>query len=192
MHRYGLSPEDHRQSRPADRQGLAGPGLGRREPEAMRGKGLASLLVLAAGPVLAQAPAAPPLDPVTTIVRMDVNHDGWVSLEEWAASGATAADFTTVDADKDGRVTVAELRAFRAAHAKTDADRAALKAENPKFDPDITIRMADTDRDGGVSEAEWVAYGGHGGGGFAPIDADHDGKITARELAAYRDAHKPR
>jgi len=153
---------------------------------------LASLFVLAAGPVLAQAPVAPQLDPVTTVVGLDTNHDGWVSREEWAASGASAADFIAIDADKDGRVTVAELRAFRAAHAQTDAERAALKAENPKFDPDITIRMADTNRDGGVTEEEWVAYGGHGGGGFAPIDADHDGKITAQELAAYRDAHKPR
>jgi Ca2+-binding EF-hand superfamily protein len=123
---------------------------------------------------------------------MDANHDGAVSREEWVAYGGPAADFTAVDADKDGRVTVAELRAFWAAHATTDADRAALEAENPKFDPEITIRMADTNRDGGVSEEEWVAYGGHGGRGFTPIDANHDGEITAGELAAYRDAHKPR
>lgn len=150
---------------------------------------LASLFVLAAGPVLAQ-PAE--LDPVTTVVRMDANHDGWVSREEWLASGADDASFTAIDADKDGRVTVAELRAYRAANAKTDAERAALKAENPKFDPEITIRMADTNRDGGVSEEEWVAYGGHGGAGFAPIDANHDGKITVEELTAYRNARKPR
>src|SRR6185437_700066 len=103
--------------------------------------------------------------------------------------GAPAAHFANVDADKDGRVTVAELRAFRAARAKTDAERAALTAENPKFDPDITVRMADTNRDGAVSEQEWVAYGSHGGGGFTPIDANHDGKITVEDLTAYRDAH---
>ena len=153
---------------------------------------LAALFALTAGPVLAQAPTAAQLDPVTTVVRMDADHDGAVSREEWVAYGAPAADFAAVDADKDGRVTVAELRAFRAARATTDAERAALKAENPKFDPQITIRMADTNRDGGVTEAEWVAYGGHGGRGFEPIDANHDGKITAEELAAYRDAHKPR
>lgn len=159
---------------------------------------LASLVVLAAGPALAQAPAAPPkppqqpLDPVTTIVRIDANHDGAASREEWTAYGFHDAGFTAIDTDKDGRVTVAELRAFRAAHAATDAERAALKAENPKFDPDITIRMADTDRDGAVSEAEWVAYGNHGGAGFTPIDADHDGKITVEELTAYRNARKAR
>lgn len=43
-----------------------------------------------------------------------------------------------------------------------------------------------------MSEEEWVAYGNHGGAGFAPIDADHDGKITVEELTAYRNAHKPR
>jgi hypothetical protein len=159
---------------------------------------LASLFVLAAGPVLAQAPAAEPpkspppqVDPVTTIVRIDTNHDGAASREEWVAYGNHDAGFTAIDTDHDGRLTVAELRAFRAANAKTDAEKAALKAENPKFDPDITIRMADTNRDGGVTEAEWVAYGGHGGGGFTPIDANHDGKITAEELTAYRNAHKP-
>ncbi len=159
---------------------------------------LASLFVIAAAPALAQPAAAPPkepppqVDPVTTIVRIDTNHDGAASREEWVAYGNHDAGFTAIDTDKDGRVTVAELRAFRAAHAKTDADRAALKAENPKFDPGITVRMADTDRDGGVSEAEWAAYGNHGGAGFAPVDADHDGKITVEELAAYREAHKPR
>jgi hypothetical protein len=154
----------------------------------------ASLFLLAAGSAVAQAPASPPaqLDPVTTIVRMDANHDGAVSREEWIAYGAPEADFTAADADRDGRVTVAELRALRAGRATTEAERAALKAENPKFDPDITIRMADTNRDGGVTEEEWVAYGGHGGGGFAPIDANHDGKITVEELTAYRNAHKPR
>ncbi len=158
----------------------------------MRRIALASLFALAAGPALAQAPAAPAqLDPVTTIVRIDTNHDGAASREEWVAYGFHDAGFTAIDTDKDGRVTVAELRAFRAAQATTDAERAALKAENPKFDPDITVRMADTNRDGAVSEAEWVAYGGHGGGGFTPIDANHDGKITVEELAAYRDAHKP-
>jgi len=155
---------------------------------------LASLFVCigwAAGRALAQS-SPPPADAVTTVVRMDADHDGAVSLKEWVAYGAPADHFANVDADKDGRVTVAELRAFRAAHATTGAERAALEAENPKFDPDITIRMADTNRDGGVTEAEWVAYGSHGGGGFTPIDANHDGRITAEELAAFRSAHRPR
>ena len=122
----------------------------------MRRTVLALMLVLATGPSLAQAPAAPPqLDPVTTIVRIDTNHDGAASREEWVAYGFHDAGFTAIDTDHDGRVTVAELRAFRAAQAKTDAERSALKAENPKFDPDITIRMADTNRDGGVTEEEW-------------------------------------
>ena len=159
---------------------------------------LASLFILAAGPALAQAPAAPPkepppqVDPVTTIVRIDTNHDGAASREEWVAYGNHDAGFTAIDTDKDGRVTVAELRAFRLANAKTDEDRAKLAAENPKFDPALTILMADTNRDGTVSEAEWVAFGGHGGAGFAPMDTNHDGKLTAEELRAWRAAHPPK
>jgi hypothetical protein len=159
---------------------------------------LASLLVAVAAPALAQPAAAPPkepppqVDPVTTIVRIDTNHDGAASREEWVAYGNHDAGFTAIDTDKDGRLTVAELRVFRAKNAKTDAERAALTAENPKFDPALTILMADTNRDGAVSEAEWVAYGGHGGGGFAPMDANHDGKLTAEELAGYRNAHPPK
>jgi hypothetical protein len=158
----------------------------------------ASLFVLAAAPALAQAPAAPEkapppqVDPVTTIVRIDTNHDGAASREEWVAYGNHDAGFTAIDTNKDGRVTVAELRAFRAKVAKTPADLDALKAENPKFDPAITIRMADANQDGGVTEEEWVAYGNHGGPGFTPVDANHDGKITALELTAYRNAHPPR
>ena len=155
---------------------------------------LASLLVLAAGPALAQAPAAakeppPQVDPVTTIVRIDTNQDGAASREEWVAYGNHDAGFTAMDTDKDGRVTVAELQVFRKAHPPAGAPVA--QQETPKFDPAVTIRLADTNRDGGVSEAEWVASGNHGGAGFTPVDADHDGKITVIELTAYRLAHQP-
>ena len=155
---------------------------------------LSLLFALSAVPALAQEPAAAPpqLDAVTTIVRMDTNHDGAASREEWVAYGFHDAGFTAIDTDHDGRVTVAELRAFRAKTAKTDAERAALKAENPKFDPALTILMADTNHDGGVSEEEWVAYGGHGGAGFAPMDANHDGKLSVEELTAWRSAHPPK
>jgi len=157
---------------------------------------LASWLVLAAGPALAQAPDAAPakapppqVDPGTTIVRIDTDHDGAASREEWVAYGNHNDGFTTIDTDKDGRLTVAELRLFRVRTAKTDAQKAALSAENPRFDPAITFAMMDTDRDGAVIEAEWVAYGNHGGAGFNPVDANHDGKVTLEELTAYRAAH---
>jgi hypothetical protein len=156
---------------------------------------LTSLLLLAAGPALAQAPAAPPkepppqVDPVTTIVRIDTNQDGAASREEWVGYGNHDSGFTAIDTDKDGRVTVAELQVFRKAHAP--AGTPVAQAETPKLDPAVTIRLADTNRDGGVTEAEWVAYGNHGGAGFTPVDADHDGKITVIELTAYRLAHQP-
>src|ERR1700761_798609 len=158
----------------------------------MRRMMLSLLFVLGAAPALALAQAPAQLDAVTTIVRIDANHDGAASREEWVAYGFHDAGFTVIDTDHDGRVTVAELRAFRAKNAKTDAERDALKAENPKFDPALTILMADTNRDGVVSEEEWVAYGGHGGAGFAPMDTNHDGKLSVEELTAWRAAHPPK
>lgn len=69
---------------------------------------LASLLILAAGPALAQTAVAPPakepppqVDPVTTIVRIDTNHDGAASREEWVAYGNHDAGFTAIDTDHD-------------------------------------------------------------------------------------------
>ncbi len=152
---------------------------------------LASVLMMASSAAaLAQAPAAPApppqVDPVTTIQRIDVNQDGAASRQEWVAYGNHDAGFTAMDTDKDGRVTVAELVVFRKDHAT--ADKPYVAAETPKLDAALTIRMADSNQDGGVSEAEWVAYGNHAGAGFAPVDGDHDGKITTAELTAYRAA----
>jgi hypothetical protein len=161
----------------------------------MRRLVLASLIGLASSAALAQAPATPPkepppqVDPVTTILRIDTNHDGAASREEWVAYGNHDSGFTAIDTNKDGRVTVAELVVFRKLHAAPGA--AEVRAETPNVDPAATIRMADANQDGGVTEEEWVAYGNHGGGGFAPIDTNHDGKITVGELTAYRNAHKP-
>jgi hypothetical protein len=77
---------------------------------------LAVLLFAAAAAT--QAPAPPLADPETTIARIDVNKDGGASLQEWLAVGNHAGGFALMDTDKDGKVTVAELIAFRAARAK--------------------------------------------------------------------------
>lgn len=165
---------------------------------------MVSAAALMAGAALAQAPATPPkepppqVDPPTTILRIDTNQDGAASREEWVAYGNHDSGFTAIDTNKDGRVTVAELTVFRnrpkpaaAGAASATPAVAAPAAHLPLLDPVVTVRLADTDRDGAVSEAEWVAYGNHGGAGFTPVDADHDGKVTTAELTAYRNRPKP-
>jgi hypothetical protein len=47
----------------------------------------------------------------------------------------------------------------------------------------------DTDHDGRISKAEWLAAG-HKERGFAMMDADHDGYLTVDEIKAGREKMK--
>lgn len=72
---------------------------------------LAAALTLAAvGAAQAQMPA-----PADLIKRWDTDGDGAVSKAEWTAAGRPAERFDTVDANKDGKVTAAEMEAAMAA-----------------------------------------------------------------------------
>ena len=44
-------------------------------------------------------------------MKVDTNSDGALDLAEWKAAGRRERGFTMIDADKDGKVTPAELRA---------------------------------------------------------------------------------
>lgn len=68
---------------------------------------LAAALTLAATAGVAQ-PAAPPA--LATIFKAwDTDGDGAVSKAEWVAAGRPAERFDLIDADKDGKVTMAEV-----------------------------------------------------------------------------------
>ncbi len=58
----------------------------------------------------AQMPA-----PADMIKNWDKNGDGAVSKDEWVAAGRPAERFDLVDANKDGKITAAELEAAMAA-----------------------------------------------------------------------------
>ena len=58
----------------------------------------------------AQAPA-----PADIVKQWDKDGDGAVSKDEWVAAGRPAERFHVVDANKDGKITVAELEAAMAA-----------------------------------------------------------------------------
>jgi len=43
---------------------------------------------------------------------MDVNHDGYITLDEWKAAGRREDRFAEIDVNHEGRITREELRAF--------------------------------------------------------------------------------
>jgi EF hand len=107
-----------------------------------------------------------------------------------------AIDFTAADADKDGKVTAAELTAWQAAttaavdanaDGKLSADEisaAEVKALTTRLQDHATQMVAamDTDGDSLLSAAELLA-GPHGVADFTQLDRNGDGALTADELA---------
>ena len=71
---------------------------------------VATGLLAVAGAASAQMPA-----PADLIKNWDKDGDGAVSKEEWTAAGRPAERFDAVDANKDGKITAAELEAAMAA-----------------------------------------------------------------------------
>lgn len=108
-------------------------------------------------------------------------------------------DFAAVDADKDGKVTEAELTAWRAAEAgKIDANKdgklsaeelaTARVAEMTTRATEMATQMVanlDTDGDGLLTAAELAARPGPAML-FDRADADGDGAVTQAELDALR------
>jgi Ca2+-binding EF-hand superfamily protein len=104
---------------------------------------------------------------------MDQDKDGKVSKMEHA-SGAKAM-FNSMDADKSGIVTVAEMDAAQKMTTKT--------GETPpgKISSAEKLKVVDTDGDGSLTEEE------HSLGAekmFGRMDTDKDGRLTKAELEA--------
>jgi Ca2+-binding EF-hand superfamily protein len=112
--------------------------------------------------------------------------------------------FDTMDADKDGKLTHAEMEAHRKAEftaADTNGD-GALSAEElsaramARFQEKLAERTQamldnmDNDGNGSLSEAEMGE--GPGMRNFARIDADNDGFVTKDEIQAGMKHHKKR
>ncbi|USQ94334.1 EF-hand domain-containing protein [Caulobacter sp. RL271] len=77
---------------------------------------LASLTTVAAGAAFAQEapPPGPPRqmpNPEDIFKRWDTNSDGAVDKAEWDATGRPADRFAMLDANKDGKVTLDEMKA---------------------------------------------------------------------------------
>lgn len=143
-------------------------------------------LVIAASGLLAAgafAQVAPPAPRAAGggLMRADANRDGVISRAEMIADAQ--ARFAAMDADKDGKVTGDER----------EAAREAMRAQRPgggqggrggglgggmRGDPDrVVTREEDAQR---------------AGARFDRLDANHDGKLDAAEIAAMRPMRGPR
>jgi Ca2+-binding EF-hand superfamily protein len=119
----------------------------------------------------------------TRFAALDTNRDGSVSKAEIEAAQAKAlqeaqadqqqrmeAEFNKLDTNHDKSLSLAEFKA--AAPAPTAAET-----------PDQMIAAMDTNKDGKISAAEYRAQPL---ANFDKADANHDGVLTAQELAAAR------
>ncbi|HET9699904.1 MAG TPA: hypothetical protein VFP70_03185 [Burkholderiales bacterium] len=135
----------------------------------------------------------------------DTDGDSAISkAEAEKALPGLAGNFEAVDTDKDGKVTVSELDAARAAgvHGGPGYGRGMGpgygRGAGPGADPETRqtlrherhearVKAADTDGDGAISKAEAEKSLPRLATRFEAVDTDHDGKLTVAEL----DAAKP-
>lgn len=127
-------------------------------------------------PAPAPAPMAPREKsqrvPHDKFAQVDTNHDGVISRDEAAAAPQLASRFDEADADKDGRVTPAELKNHAKSHRLNNKGAGAFT-------------KLDSNGDGVVTRDE-VAANPKLSRKFDAADMDHDGRVTADEAKAAR------
>ncbi len=117
---------------------------------------------------------------------IDANNDGKLSLPEFLA-GRAAPMMQRLDANKDGKITQAEMQAMRRDGPPGGAP--AGKAPPPKGGPGGPRRgggmlgMMDSNKDGVVTRAELDAALTVR---FREADADHNGTLSLNEFQAMR------
>jgi Ca2+-binding EF-hand superfamily protein len=118
-------------------------------------------LVLSAGvtPCLA-APDMTPSDQSAIMAKIDVDHDGTISMAE--AKAAAAAKFDALDTDKEETLDASELIGIVGSG---------------------TLAGADKDKDHTLDKAEFIALVDKM---FASADADRDGTLTPQELSTEK------
>ena len=116
----------------------------------------------------AKAPPARerPASTTSGLMRYDTNKDGFVDRKEWSAG--QDARFNLLDTNHDGKLTKDELFV---GNGVPPTDRQ-LQSQVTYF------RLLDSDKDGTVSKAEFMALAERN---FGRCDLDKDGRITVPE-----------
>ncbi len=121
----------------------------------------------AAGTTFADRWARADTDGSGTLSRAEAK-DGFKRLHE---------AFEAIDADRNGELSAAEVRAWRAAGKNARAKRPSGFSEQ--------FAAGDADGDGALSRSEVESRLPRVAANFASIDADRDGRISREELHAW-------
>ena len=130
--------------------------------------------------------------------KLDANSDGKLDQADRAARQAKV--FDRIDADHDGAISRDEFAAKRAGRGeRAGGDHAGMAAMDHgqadgqhrmaghRMGGRMMARMADTDKDGAITQAEFTAAAlKH----FDTVDADHNGTVTATERQSAHAAMK--
>ena len=156
---------------------------------------IAGLAVLAAGTAAARSGpggqestrAAATQSAAAMFAQLDVNSDG--RLDAADRSARHDQRFAALDADGSGAIEPAEFAAMRAERGSVRHHGSDRPGQGRKHLRAGMVDMADTNRDGSITESEFTA-------GimarFDQADADGDGTISADERAAQRSAMRER
>lgn len=141
---------------------------------------IAALLLVPATGFAADNPATAKSPRAAHFSKADANRDGKLSRAEVErAMPHLSGSFASIDTDKDGQLSRRELRAWKKAHR---GERQAKAAQR--------FRHADTDGDGAISRAEAEQHAPRLARRFDRIDGNRDGKLTPDELRAYRETRR--
>lgn len=129
-----------------------------------------------------------PKDPAERAAHMldkfDANKDGAIAREEVGEHPRLAEHFAEIDADKDGKLSGAELQAMKGPPGKGEG-KGAWHSKDPAERAAHMLDKFDADKDGSLSAAE-VAEHPKLAGKFTEVDTDKDGKLSSAELTAFK------
>ncbi|HEX7955179.1 MAG TPA: EF-hand domain-containing protein [Burkholderiales bacterium] len=112
--------------------------------------------------------------------KADTDHDGTLTKDEAKAMPRVAKNFDTIDGDKDGTVSLQEIRASMKQAHKAMHERALER-----------FKSADKDNDGTLTRDEAKAMP-RVAKNFDAIDADKDGTVSEQEIHDYMKTRRPR